>query len=310
MENLVASRSIESQGRRPSLETIRPWRKRTLQIISTEKWRKESEVTPLPQVAGHGSWDKSQAILTNKDGYILKPIQAGPRGEREIQFYRTITEATDSSLKQFQPFIPSFYGSCTKKDGQFMMIENATMRMTRPCIMDIKIGAKTYGPDASAEKAAKQDASYAGTKKPFGFSVLGMSVYHGAKKDEFKVLNKEYGKNLNKDNIQDFVNVFFDKANETAMTQALLSVFLTRLKAIQAMYSNQRVFHIFGSSILFVYDASILLDSQASSEAIDSAVVVKMIDFAHVHPADGQPDQNYNFGLASLIKALEGTPSA
>jgi len=84
MEN-VASRSIESQGRRPSLETIRPWRKRTLQIISTEKWRKESEVTPLPQVAGHGSWDKSQAILTNKDGYILKPIQAGPRGEREIQ---------------------------------------------------------------------------------------------------------------------------------------------------------------------------------------------------------------------------------
>ena len=130
------------------------------------------------------------------------------------------------------------------------MIENATMRMTRPCIMDIKvrkllsksttnccrnfpthnfqIGAKTYGPDASAEKAAKQDASYAGTKKPFGFSVLGMSVYHGAKKDEFKVLNKEYGKSLNKDNIQDFVNVFFDKANESEMTQALLKEFLGR----------------------------------------------------------------------------------
>lgn len=309
MENLD-TKTIEAQGRRPSLETIRPWRKRTLQIISTEKWRKESEVTPLPQVAGHGSWDKSQAILTNKDGYILKPIQAGPRGEREIQFYRTITEATDSSLKQFQPFIPSFYGSCTKKDGQFMMIENATMRMTRPCIMDIKIGAKTYGPDASAEKAAKQDASYAGTKKPFGFSVLGMSVYHGAKKDEFKVLNKEYGKSLNKDNIEDFVNVFFDKANESEMTQALLSVFLGRLKAIQEMYSNQRVFHIFGSSILFVYDASILLESAASSEAIDSSVVVKMIDFAHVHPANKQPDQNYNFGLANLIKTLEGTPSA
>lgn len=304
MENLT-SRTIEAQGRRPSLETIRPWRKRTLQIISTEKWRKESEVTPLPQVAGHGSWDKSQAILTNKDGYILKPIQAGPRGEREIQFYQTITEATDLSLKQFQPFIPSFYGSCTKKDGQFMMIENATMRMTRPCIMDVKIGAKTYGPDASAEKAAKQDASYAGTKKPFGFSVLGMSVYHGAKKDEFKVLNKEYGKSLNKDNIQDFVNVFFDKANESEMTRAVLDVFLARLKGIEEMYSNQRVFHIFGSSLLFVYDASILLESAPSSEAINSSVVVKMIDFAHVHPANGQPDDNYNFGLANLIKTLE-----
>merc|ERR1719245_2205713 len=116
------------------------------------------------------------------------------------------------------------------------MIENATIRMTRPCIMDVKIGAKTYGPDATAEKAAKQDASYAGTKKPFGFSVLGMSVYHGVKKDEFKVLNKEYGKSLNKDNIKDFVNV-----------------------------------------------ASILLESEPSNEALESAVVVKMIDFAHVH---------------------------
>ena len=174
----------------------------------------------------------------------------------------------------------------------------------------MQIGAKTYGPDATAEKAAKQDASYAGTKKPFGFSVLGMSVYHGAKKDEFKVLNKEYGKSLNKDNIEDFVNVFFDKANESEMTQAIQASILKRIQAIQEMYSNQRVFHIFGSSILFVYDASILLDSAASSEAIDSAVVVKMIDFAHVHPANGEPDQNYNFGLANLIKTLEGTPSA
>ena len=83
--------------------------------------------------------DILQYILLNENS-----LQAGPRGEREIQFYRTITEATDSNLKQFQPFIPSFYGSCTKKDGQFMMIENATMRMARPCIMDVKVCAATF----------------------------------------------------------------------------------------------------------------------------------------------------------------------
>ena len=70
-----------------------------------------------------------------------------------------------------------------------------------------------------------------------------MSVYHGVKKDEFKVLNKEYGKSLNKDNIKDFVNVFFDKENESALTKSLISVFLARLKGIHEMYSNQQVFH-------------------------------------------------------------------
>ena len=35
--------------------------------------------------------------------------------------------------------------------------------MLKPCIMDVKIGAKTYGPDASQEKIQKQQASYAGS---------------------------------------------------------------------------------------------------------------------------------------------------
>ncbi len=36
------------------------------------------------QVAGHGSHDSKQAILTNRNGCILKPVQAPPRGHRYI----------------------------------------------------------------------------------------------------------------------------------------------------------------------------------------------------------------------------------
>ena len=31
---------------------------------------------------------------------------------------------------------------------------------------------------------------FLGTKKPFGFSVLGMSLYTGQNRDQFKILNK------------------------------------------------------------------------------------------------------------------------
>ena len=168
-----------------------------------------------------------------------------------------------------------------------------------------QIGAKTYGPDASPEKAAKQDASYAGTKKPFGFSVLGMSVSCGAGKEEFKVKNKEYGKALNKDNIEDFIKVYFDRENETGKTKLLLEIVTEKLKAIQAMYSQQRVFHIFGSSILFVYDAVALHCENITKENLKEAVVVKMIDFAHVHPANGEPDENYNTGIQNLVDLME-----
>ena len=132
-----------------------------------------------------------------------------------------------------------------------------------------------------------------------------MSVYHGSKKDQIKVLDKDYGKSLNKDNVKDFVDVFFDKENESITSETLKNVVLARLRGIQAMYSGQQIFHIFGSSILFVYDASIFQEQEPSIKAIESTVVVKMIDFAHVHPGNGQPDQNYNFGLANLINVLE-----
>ena len=133
-----------------------------------------------------------------------------------------------------------------------------------------------------------------------------MSVYHGSKKDQIQVLDKDYGKSLNKDNVKDFVDVFFDKENESITSETLKNVVLARLRGIQAMYSGQQIIHIFGSSILFVYDASIFQEQEPSIKAIESTVVVKMIDFAHVHPAHGKIDHNYNFGLANLISVLEG----
>jgi len=86
---------------------LRPWRKKTLHIISTEKWKLTPELTALPMVAGHGSSDKSQAILTNKDGWILKPVQAPPRGVRELGFYQEVNSTTASpEVAQFISFIP------------------------------------------------------------------------------------------------------------------------------------------------------------------------------------------------------------
>ena len=75
-----------------------------------------------------------------------------------------------------------------------------------------------------------------------------MSVYHGSKKDQIQVLDKDYGKSLNKDNVKDFVDVFFDKENESITSETLKNVVLARLRGIQAMYSGQQIFHIYSAA--------------------------------------------------------------
>merc|ERR1712037_137481 len=104
------------------------------------------------------------------------------RGQREAAFYKNISSSSDPSIALFCQFVPQFFGVSRKvqEDGtkaEFLMMENLTQGIKLPCIMDVKIGARTWGPDSSPSKQASQDASYSGTKKPFGFSVPGLAVH-------------------------------------------------------------------------------------------------------------------------------------
>ena len=62
----------------------------------------------------------------------------------------------------------------------------------------------------------------------------------GPRKTKIKVLDKEYGKSLNKDNVRDFVDVFFDKEDKSTTSEIVKGVVLARLRGIQAMYSGQK----------------------------------------------------------------------
>ena len=48
--------------------------------------------------------------------------------------------------------------------SDYLVLENLTQGLGAPCVMDVKIGARTYGPDASEAKKKQEDAKYQGTK--------------------------------------------------------------------------------------------------------------------------------------------------
>jgi len=295
---------------------LRPWRKKALQIITTDIWAKAAEGAqvgePIQQVAGHGSWDDAARMLIDKEGCILKPVQAPPRGEREVAFYETITNSTDPGVHAFEKYTPKFFGVKTRRNSkgeetEFLVIENLTKGMKKACVMDIKIGAKTYNPEASEKKKAQEDAKYVGTKKPLGFSVLGMNVFTGESFQDAKVLDKEFGKKLSKENVKDVVKHFLNtEENDPEVVSIIAGCFLSQLKEILALFQKQTVFHLFGSSLLFLYDADAIekFKETKDSEMLCEAVKLKMIDFAHVF-LEEEIDENYIFGLENLVKLFD-----
>ena len=301
-------------AKRHKMNNLRPWRKRTLQLMAVEmmltreKDTVDGEQDQLHQVGGHGSVDNSKAMRLNDSGLVLKPIQEGPRGKRELEFFRTVTNSSDPSEAVWQEFVPQFHGVSRKvlEDGtkaEFLMMENLLNNAKKPCIMDVKIGARTYGPDASEEKKAQQDASYAGTKQPFGFSVPGLSVHVGDMKEEIITKGKEYGRTLNKENIHELLELFLDTKTSNKVSKELARIFIEKLKMILQLFNYQTTFHFFASSLLFVYDAEVTERyNESMREELEKSVSLKMIDFAHVWRAEGKIDKNYIQGLESLIK--------
>ena len=51
-------------------------------------------------------------MLLDSDGKLLKPIQAPPRGEREVKFYKSVfeCETSDQTILKLRQFLPTFYG--------------------------------------------------------------------------------------------------------------------------------------------------------------------------------------------------------
>ena len=174
----------------------------------------------------------------------------------------------------------------------FSRAENLTQGFAKPCVMDVKIGSVTYGPDASDSKKTKEAQSYAGTKIPYGFSVLGII---SNSQEGYKRFTKAFGRSLGENNIDDVLDHFLNVDHEFA--KLIAKCFLEKLDEFLDFFSNQTTYHVYASSLLFVYDYEAL---EAENYNLRNPVRLKLIDFAHVFPGNGELDQNFLFGLKNL----------
>ena len=92
----------------------------------------------------------------------------------------------------------------------------------------------------------------------------------------------------------------------------LVKRFTALLEDVQQFFASQTHYHIYASSLLLVYDHCLFAEGDVamrnqywSNGELDKFVRLKIIDFAHVFPAHGQVDENFNFGLDNLCNLFK-----
>ncbi|GAB6029381.1 hypothetical protein CHUAL_005147 [Chamberlinius hualienensis] len=280
------------------------------------------------QIAGHAvvKGSTKPGMMKHEDGSVLKPILPPPRGLRELNFYKRVfdKDCQDEVINQLRPLLPIYRGVFSSKsqvidgeDSEYLKLEDVTEKFDKPCILDVKMGAITYDPDASEDKIKREMSKYKGTKL-FGFCIPGMRVFD-LKKQTYICNGKEFGKNLTQSNIKDAFRLYLNF--DTRINCQLIESFLIRLREVHDWFSTQTKFHFFASSLLFVYAADSVINclprnsnsshsqslnsTQAQTEDVRNITHLKMIDFAHVFDANSVKDDNYIKGLNCLISIFE-----
>ncbi|POS85520.1 hypothetical protein EPUL_005408 [Erysiphe pulchra] len=171
----------------------------------------------------------------------------------------------------------------------FLLLEDLTAGMKRPCVMDLKMGTRQYGVDCDLKKQESQRKKCAATtSRRFGVRVCGLQVWDVYLQD-YIFEDKYYGRNLkNGEDFQKALTRFlYDGLDYYSVLRHIPSI-IEKLSELEVLIRGLIGYRFYGTSLLMFYDGATeegySSDSTATEKedrSISRGIDFKIADFAN-----------------------------